>query len=90
MNKKWLAKVIAEDTGFPLNEAEAVIDILFANLVFAVQSEGQITIPNFGTFKISERKERQGINPQTMEKILIPASKSVTFKASKKLKEKVN
>ncbi len=90
MNKKWLAKVIAEDTGFPINEAEAVIEILFANIVFALQSEGQITIPNFGTFKISERKAREGINPQTMEKIQIPASKSVSFKVSKKLKEKIN
>ncbi len=90
MNKKWLAKVIAEDTGFPINEAEAVIEILFANIVFALQSEGQITIPNFGTFKISERKAREGINPQTMEKIQIAASKSVSFKVSKKLKEKIN
>ncbi len=90
MNKKWLAKVISEDTGFPLNESEAIIDILFSNIVFALQSEGSISIPNFGTFKISERKARQGINPQTMEKIQIPASKTVTFKVAKKLKEKIN
>ncbi len=90
MNKKWLAKVISEDTGFPLHEAEAVIDILFANLVFALQSEGKMSIPDFGTFKITERKERQGVNPKTLEKITIAASKSVTFKQSKKLKEKIN
>ncbi len=90
MNKKWLAKVISEDTGLPLTESEAIIEILFDNITFALQSEGSILIPNFGTFKISERKARKGINPATREPIDIPASKSISFKVSKKLKEKIN
>lgn len=39
----------------------------------------KITIPEFGTFKIAERKARKGRNPQTGEAIDIPAKKSVKF-----------
>ena len=44
---------------------------------------------DFGTFQITERKERKGINPITKEVINIPASKVVKFKPAKKLKEQV-
>ena len=49
-----------------------------------------VSINGFGTFKISERAAREGHNPMTGEKIQIAASKSVSFKAGKDLKETVN
>ena len=49
-----------------------------------------VSINGFGTFKISERAAREGRNPMTGEKIQIAASKSVSFKAGKDLKETVN
>ena len=39
---------------------------------------------------MSQRKAREGRNPRTKEKITIPASKNVRFKAGKDLKEAVN
>ena len=44
----------------------------------------------FGKFEVTERGERDGINPVTMEKIRIKASKNVKFRPSKSLKDKVN
>ena len=44
----------------------------------------------FGTFKLSDRKERMGRNPKTGEAIHIKASKNPTFSASKAFKEKCN
>ena len=44
----------------------------------------------FGTFKITERKARDGRNPLTGEKIKIKASKSVNFKVSTDLKKILN
>ena len=40
-------------------------------------------------FEVVERKERQGVNPSTGEKITIPASKALKFKASKTLKDSI-
>jgi DNA-binding protein HU-beta len=43
----------------------------------------------FGTFSVGTRAQREGRNPTTGEKIKIPASKVVKFKAGKTLSEKV-
>ena len=49
-----------------------------------------LEIAGFGKFIVNERKERMGINPVTMERIRIPASKYVKFTSSKSLKDIVN
>jgi DNA-binding protein HU-beta len=46
-------------------------------------------IQGFGTFQKKLRKERMGRNPQTKEPMLIPASKTVTFKPGQDLKGKL-
>ena len=49
-----------------------------------------VAISGFGSFKVSKRAAREGRNPQTNEKIKIPARKAVTFKAGSALKDIVN
>lgn len=48
-----------------------------------------ITLPGLGKMVLSERKARQGINPRTRKKILIPAKKAVKFRPAKGLKDKI-
>jgi nucleoid DNA-binding protein len=43
----------------------------------------------FGTFSVMARYQREGRNPRTGEKIKIPASKVVKFKAGKTFSEKI-
>ena len=50
---------------------------------------GKFTLVGFGTFSVGTRSQREGHNPRTGEKIQIPASKVVKFKAGKTLSEKV-
>ena len=49
-----------------------------------------VRIVGLGTFSIVERPERECRNPKTGEKFIAPASKSIKFKASKKLKDALN
>jgi nucleoid DNA-binding protein len=46
-----------------------------------------VTIASFGTFKVTHRASREGINPQTKERITIPAVNTPKFTAGKRLKE---
>ena len=48
-----------------------------------------ITLPGLGKMLLAERKARQGINPRTRKKILIPAKKVVKFRPAKGLKDKI-
>ena len=62
----------------------------FVSAVSAALSGGdKITLVGFGTFSVGSRSQREGRNPGTGEKIQIPASKVVKFKAGKTLSEKV-
>jgi len=62
----------------------------FVSAVSAALSGGdKITLVGFGTFSVGVRSQREGRNPRTGEKVQIPASKVVRFKAGKTLSEKV-
>jgi len=45
----------------------------------------KVSLVGFGTFSVSERAERTGINPSTKATITIPAKKVAKFKAGAEL-----
>ncbi|MFA5855152.1 MAG: HU family DNA-binding protein [Candidatus Gracilibacteria bacterium] len=65
---------------------EAVLDTVTKSL-----SKGQsVTLTGFGTFRISKRASRTGVNPRNPnQKIKIPAMTLPAFKAGKTLKDAV-
>jgi DNA-binding protein HU-beta len=52
-------------------------------------NDDKLKIIGFGTFAVSNQKERKGRNPQTGEEIKIPERKVVRFKPGKNLKEEI-
>jgi len=63
----------------------------FWNIITKSLKRGEeVALTGFGTFSISQRKARTGINPRNpSQKIQIPAMKAPKFKAGKPLKEAV-
>ncbi len=90
MNKAELVDNVAEKTGSPKAEAGRVLDAYLEEITHALTKGEQIVLVGFGTFKVSDRAARTGRNPQTGEPIQIAASKAVTFKTGKALKDAVN
>ena len=76
--------------GISKKQAGEALDATFNYISEALANGERVQIAGFGTFQISERAERQGLNPRTKEPITIAASKNVRFKAGKQLKEAVN
>ena len=66
------------------------LDYVVNAIMDAVKSGNKVGIQGFGTFEPRERKEKNGVNPSTGEKIVIPAKKSPVFKAGKAFKDMVN
>ena len=91
MNKAELIKEIAERTGKSSADVAAILNG-FVEVVGDELKEGnKVTLVNFGTFEARNAQERLGRNPRNPEEqIVIPAKVRPSFKASKKLKEKVN
>ena len=89
MTKADLVAEIASEGGITRSQAEKTVDG-FVSAVSATLSGGdKFTLVGFGTFSVGVRSAREGRNPSTGEKIQIPASKFVKFKAGKTLSDKV-
>ena len=56
----------------------------------ALKEGDKVALLGFGTFSISERPARTGINPATKEKIQIAAKKVIKFKPGAELAEGIN
>lgn len=89
MNKTELIEAIA--TGADLSKADAkkALDACLKGISEALVKEEKVALVGFGTFSVSERPERTGINPKTKESISIPAKKVIKFKAGSELNDAV-
>ncbi len=90
MNKKELIDIVAEKRRITKKEAEMLVDTVFDTIVEKAISGDKILISGFGTFKVHQRLERRGVSPKTKETMIIPASKTLTFKPSNRLKDAMN
>jgi DNA-binding protein HU-beta len=90
MNKVELEAKIMEETGLDKKSVSSVVSSFLNTITENLQNGETVRLVNFGTFQVSERKERNGVNPTTGEKIVIPAQNKPSFKAGKALKEAVN
>lgn len=87
MTKAEIVAEIAEKNKLSKADAERILNSLVDIAVGTLRREGRFALAGFGSFVVSERKAREGRNPQTGEPIHIPASRTVRFRAGKALKE---
>ena len=85
MNKTELIKAVAAGANLTQAQAKAAVEATLDAIAGAVKKEESVALLGFGTFSVTERPERQGINPLTKEKITIAAKKVVKFKAGSQL-----
>ena len=88
--KSDLINAIADQAGISKKEAAAAFDAFVDYISETCQSGERCAIPGLGSFSVTERKAREGVNPRTKETITIPASKNVRFKAGKDLRDLLN
>lgn len=89
MNKGSVVDAVASKTGHSKKDVEMVIEATLDVITDALQKEEPVAFTGFGTFSISKRAAREGINPATREKIQIPAMNIPKFKSGKGLKDAV-
>ena len=90
MNKTELIEKIAAGAELSKVDAKKALDATVAAIKDALIAGDKVALVGFGTFSISERPAREGINPATKEKITIAAKKIVKFKAGAELGEALN
>lgn len=90
MNKTELIDKIAAGAGIEKAAAKKALEATVAAIKAALVADDKVALVGFGTFSVSERPAREGINPATKEKIQIAAKKVAKFKAGAELAEAIN
>lgn len=90
MTKDELVATIAAKTDVSKKEVEMVVNAALEAITKTLVEGGKVALTGFGTFSVSKRAARTGVNPQKPgEKIQIPAMNVPKFKAGKSLKDAV-
>ena len=76
--------------GLTKDEARELVNLIITILKKALLRDDTITLSLLGTFKLIERAARKGRNPQTGERMMIPAHRSVIWKHSARLEDRLN
>lgn len=85
MNKGQLVATLADQIGVTKVQAELILNRVLSNMADAMEKGERVTLAGFGSFKVVERAEQKGRNPQTGQSILIPAHNVVKFRPGKYL-----
>lgn len=80
MNKTEFIAAVAEKAELTKVDAKKAVDAMTEVILGEMKKGERVTILGFGTFSVTERAARKGINPQTKKPIQIAASKVVRFK----------
>ncbi|MEK7544604.1 MAG: HU family DNA-binding protein [Patescibacteria group bacterium] len=90
MTKQELIASAAQAAGLTKKAAGEVLDSVLTSVTKSLKRGENVTITGFGTFRVSKRQARTGVNPRNPSmKIKIPAMKLPAFKAGKSLKDAV-
>lgn len=89
MTKAEFVDQVAANSGLGKGDAAKAVDAVLDTIGETLARGGEINFTGFGKFSVAERGARQGVNPQTGEKIQIAASKVPKFSAGSALKKSV-
>lgn len=85
-----LARILAEKNNMTISEAEAFIKQMFDVANGVMQADKQLKIRWLGTFKVTSVKDRESVDVNTGERIVIGGRDKITFTPDNILKEIVN
>jgi len=90
MTKQDLVDQAAKMTGVTKKAASDVLEAVLESITKSLKKGENVTVTGFGTFRVSKRAARTGVNPRNpSQKIKIPAMKLPAFKSGKSLKDAV-
>lgn len=90
MNKTQLIEKIAASAKLTKADSKKALDATIAAITGALKKGDKVQLVGFGTFSVTKKPAREGINPRTKQKIKIAAKKVAKFKAGAELAKAVD
>lgn len=89
MTKSEFVDQVSASSGLAKGEAAKAVDAVLETIEETLKRGGEISFTGFGKFSVADRGARQGVNPQTGERIQIAASRVPRFSAGTALKKAI-
>jgi DNA-binding protein HU-beta len=90
MTKSEFVRALSEKSGLTIKDAGVAVDAFIDVVTETLKNGEEVTLTGFGSFSITKRSARTGMNFATKKAVEIPASNGVRFKVGKNLKGAVN
>jgi integration host factor subunit beta len=87
VTKKELIDAISEATDEKRVVVKRVVQSFLDNITLELGRGNRLEFRDFGVFEVKVRKPRRAQNPKTMERVDVPAKRTVKFKAGRLMKE---
>ena len=89
ITKKKLVDRVAGLTGNKRIVIKEVIQTFLDQIIDELAKGNRLEFRDFGVFETRKRAARMAQNPKTLEKVRVPAKRSVRFKTGRLMKEKL-
>ena len=89
VNKDALIDQVTNVTRFPRKDVEEVVDAFLELIIEKLSLDEKVNLTGFGAFEVKDRKGRKGVDPRTLEPIVVPTVRVAKFRAGNTLKESV-
>ncbi|MEK6692239.1 MAG: integration host factor subunit beta [Nitrospirota bacterium] len=85
-----IEKVTERMNSLTTKQTEVVVNMIFDSIKDALAKGEKVEIRGFGSFRIRNRRSREGRNPKTGTAVSVPPKKVPFFKTGKELREIVD
>jgi DNA-binding protein HU-beta len=89
VTKQEFVDQVASESDLSKNDAAKAVDTFLEVITDTLKRGGEVNFTGFGKFSVADRGARQGVNPQSGERIQIPATRVPRFSAGSSLKNAV-
>ena len=89
VTKKELIDRIAENTQAKRIVVKRIVQSFLDEVVEELAKENRLEFRDFGVFETRTRAARDAQNPKTLQKVHVPAKKTVKFKMGRIMKQKL-
>lgn len=90
MNKVEFINRMSEISGTTKKDAKIALESVLGTIAETLAKGESVQFVGFGSFNVKDRAAREATVPGTTRKVQVPASKAVSFKTGKDLKNTVN
>lgn len=90
LTKADIIETVYSELELSKNRSTELVEQLLEIIKQRLASGDDVMISGFGKFQVQDKRQRRGRNPATGDSMMLDSRRVVTFKCSRKLRDRIN